>query len=433
MNRRNLIGATLVGTLLLGAGALLPARGLSSSPASAESGSTAQLGLEELEAATAADPRDDVLAAELGLAYLDQVRSDADPRFYPKAETAFRAALDINPRNFQATFGMAALAAGRHDFHGALRWSRKGIALDPHNSDVRGVQGDALIELGRFGEARAALQKMVDLKPGLPAFARISYLHELHGDVLASRREMRAAFESAGSLGDAAFAASHIGDLHLNEQQIEKAETWYLRGSELDPSATQPLAGLAKIAAARGNIESAIDWIVRLLEINEEPGNAFFLGDLYRAAGNTEAAQDAYALGLQLNDRETANGSNVRLEASLFAADKGDPKQALRLARAEYRSRRSIHVADAYAWSLYANGRYREAQRLSERALTLGTRKALFHFHAGMIALQLEQRSKALRHLTTALSLDPVFSLEHRATAERIVSCLRSNCGSDHR
>lgn len=433
MGRRNVIAAFVLGTLLLGGGALLPARGLAPSVATAGSGGRPVVSLEDLEAGFAADPADDRSAAELGLAYLGEVKANADPRFYPKAEVALRAALEVNPDNFEATYGMATLAAGRHDFHGARFWSKKAIALNPHNSDARGVHGDSLVELGRYQAAARTFQTMVDLKPGLPSFARISYLRELRGDIPGAVTAMRQAFEASGTPDDSAFAAFHIGELHLDEGRVRKAENWYRRGSQIAPESSTPITGLAKVAAIRGDLDGAIALIQQLLELNEEPGNAFFLGELFVAKGDEASAAEAFELGLSLNARETANGSDVLLEDSLFAADHGRPRDALRLAHKEYGIRQSVHVSDALAWALYANGKYEKAQRLSDEALRIGTKSALFHFHAGMIALALDQKVAAIDHLRTTLSLDPIFSLQHRPTAERVFACLESECSVAHR
>jgi tetratricopeptide (TPR) repeat protein len=295
------------------------------------------------------------------------------------------------------------------------------------------VQGDSLLELGRYRAAGRAFQHMVDILPGLPSYARISYLRELRGDIPGAIDAMKQAFDSAGTPNGAGFAAFHLGDLFLNRGRIVRAEAWYTKGAKTAPTATAPIAGLAKIAATRGDLDKAISLVNGLLKINEEPGNAFFLGDLNAAAGYDRAAADAYDLGKRLDAREEANGTDVNLEASLFAADHGRPDEALRLAREEYGIRRSVHVADAYAWALYSNGRYQQAQRLSKESFRLGTRSALFNFHAGMIAEALGQRARAIRHLSTALSLNPIFSFEHRATAQGVLHGLTSTSGKEHR
>ena len=102
---------------------------------------------------------------------------------------------------------------------------------------------------------------------------------------------------------------------------------------------------------------------------------------------------------------------NVDLEMSLYDADHGDPAAALMAAREEWDRRRSIHVADALAWSLYANGEYREAWTYSREALKLGTRNALFYFHAGMIRLKLGDCAEARSLLGTAIDINPHFSI----------------------
>lgn len=429
MKRRRPIVAIVLGAALVAGGALLPARGLAPVTATAAAEDT----LEYLEADFAAAPEEVAVATELGFRYLAEVKSNADPRFYPKAEAAFLAALKSDPQSFEATYGMAALAAGRHDFVSALSWSRKAIVLNEYNSDAWGIRTDSLIELGRYGAAADALQRMVDLKPGLSSFARVSYLRELNGDLVGARRAMKRALQSAGSPDDAAFAAFHVGELYLAEDRVAEAEQWYSRAVELGPESSIPIVGLAKIAALEGDLDRAIELIQGLLDSNEEPGHALFLGDLLRATDDEAGAEGAYELADSLLDRETQNGSNVKLEEALVAADEGRSQAALRSARSEYRTRQSIHVADAYAWALYSSGKLTKARQLSREALRLGTRSALFHFHAGMIALGLDDRVGAMSHLDTALSLNPAFSLQHRETAERVLRCLRSTCGEGHR
>ena len=111
--------------------------------------------------------------------YLQRVRETGDPAFYARAEALLRDVLAREPRNADALVGPAALALSRHDFRGGLALARRadaGLAALP-------VTVDALVELGRYGEARAVLQRLADLKPNLATYARVSYLRELHGDL----------------------------------------------------------------------------------------------------------------------------------------------------------------------------------------------------------------------------------------------------------
>ena len=64
--------------------------------------------------------------ASLGLAYVQQARVTADPSYYPKAQGVLERSLGLERSdNFAAMVGMAALAAARHDFAGALRWGEQ--------------------------------------------------------------------------------------------------------------------------------------------------------------------------------------------------------------------------------------------------------------------------------------------------------------------
>ena len=56
---------------------------------------------------------------------------------------------------------------------------------------------DANIELGRYDDAAADLQKLLDRKPGVAALSRVSYLRELHGDVDGALSALRDAQNAA--------------------------------------------------------------------------------------------------------------------------------------------------------------------------------------------------------------------------------------------
>ncbi len=363
--------------------------------------------------------------AQLGLAYVAQGRVTADPSWYPKAEGVLRRSLRLHPdENVDGALGIGALDLARHDFAAALRQGRRASELDPYSADAYGVIGDALLELGRYDRAFEAFQIMVDTRPDLASYARVAYARELLGDVSGAERAMRMAFDAAGTPSDSAWTAYQLGELAFGSGDVGSARGWYARGLDLDPAYVPNLAGLAKVAWARGDDELAL---ARFTEVVARYPSAEFvvaLADLDRATGRPALADQQEAVVAAMRDLATANGVNVDLELALFDADHGDPEGALVAARAEWARRRSVHVADAYAWALYANGRYQRASAFAERALALGTRNALFLFHAGMIRLELGDETGARRYLSRALATNPNFSILHADDAARILSRL---------
>jgi tetratricopeptide (TPR) repeat protein len=382
--------------------------------------------IDQLQTAIADDSKDWNSWAKLGLAYLAKSRSAADPTYYNKAEEALARSLEINGEdNFEAIFGMSSLQASRHRFGDALTWAKRGAALRPDNPDVLGIKGDALVELGRYREAADTFQAMVDLRPGLPSYARMSYLSELHGNISDARVAMRSAYRAAGSPDDAAWARSHLGDLYFNAGELGRALGHYRSAAELSPSNPLGRAGVAKVAAARGALPVAIRLMEEVVEGSGEPGYPALLSEYSLAAGRRQEASRAFDKFLRREELERANGTNTNLESALIEADRQVAlRDALERARREYSERHSVHVADALGWVLYAHGRYAEAWRHSKESFRIGTNNALFHFHAGMIAEKLERPEVARRHLRTALRINPYFSIRHSETARRTLDRL---------
>jgi tetratricopeptide (TPR) repeat protein len=365
--------------------------------------------------------------AQLGLAYVAQARVTADPSWYPKAEGVLRRSLRLHPdENVDGALGIGALDLARHDFAAALRQGRRAASLDPYDADAYGVIGDALVELGRYRAAFDAIQTMVDTRPDLASYARVAYARELRGDVAGAERAMRLAFDAAGSPSDAAWTAYQLGELAFGSGEVAAARGWFARGLDLDPANALNLAGLAKVAWARGNDDLAIRRYEDVAARYPAPEVVIALADLYRATGHATLADQQVDVVRAMQELAAANGVNIDLELALFDADHGDPAGALSAARAEWARRHSIYVADAYAWALYANGRFRRASAFADRALALGTRNALFLFHAGMIRLELGDRGAARRDLARALEINPNFSIQHATEGAKMLAELEA-------
>jgi tetratricopeptide (TPR) repeat protein len=235
---------------------------------------------------------------------------------------------------------------------------------------------------------------------------------------------MQRALRAAGSPDDAAWVSYQLGGLYLRSGRVGRAAHAFRQSEALSPTYVPPHAGLARVAWERGDVDGAIRgyrWVVARLPL---PEHVIALGDLYTAAGRSRQADDAYALARTEATLFRANGVNVDVELALFEADHGDAATALADAKAGWAARHSINAADAMAWASYRSGRYRSAARYERSALRLGTRDALYRYHAGMIDLHLGARDAARRNLTAALAIDPHFSILFAARAQRTLDKL---------
>lgn len=365
--------------------------------------------------------------AGLGLAYVQQARITVDPSYYPRAEAALERSLELQPKdNSGALVGMAALDAARHDFRSSLGWAQRALDESPGTADALGVVGDAQLELGRYEAAFDSYQRMVDTRPDLSSYARVSYARELLGDSRGAVEAMEAARKVAGTPADIAWTSFQLGELAFNDGRVTDAAREYRRGWQTDDAFVANLAGLAKVAWARGDRDRAIVTYEEVVTRLPLPEYVIALGDAYAATGDAETAAERYEIVRLEQQLFSSNGVNTDLELALFDADHGRPEAALRAARAEWERRRSVHVADALAWALYANDHPEEALRYSKHALSLGTRNASFLYHAAMIRLALGDRDEARSLLAEALDTNPHFSIQHAESAAETLARLGS-------
>jgi tetratricopeptide (TPR) repeat protein len=366
----------------------------------------------------------------LGQAYLQKARESGDPSYYPKAEQLFQRALDVDPNDHEALVGLGTLALARHHFAEALTWGERARDLNPYHAPAYGVIGDALVELGRYDEAVQTIQRMVDLRPDLASYARVSYLRELMGDRDGAIAAMeQAAVAGAAHAENVAWTQVQLGNLFFDGGDLAAAEHRYDEALAVLPDYVYAVAGQARVAAARGDLARAADLYAQAVRTTPLPEFVIAYGDVLTAAGRSDEAAAQYALVGAIQQLYAANGVDTDLELALFTADYGDSAElpaALAMVRAQVAVRPSIVADDILAWLFYKSGDLAGAQAASQQALRLGTRSALMHFHAGMIEAAVGNRDAAISHLQTALDLNPHFSVrfapEARATLDRLLA-----------
>ncbi len=377
----------------------------------------------ELETKVAANPKDEESLTLLGLGYQQRVRETGDPTFYPLSERTLRKALALAGDDYLATTGLASLAASRHRFENARELAQRAIGISATSAAPYGVLGDALVELGRYGEAFEAFDRMVSIKPNIASYARVSYARELLG----RPRDAIAAMKLAVDAGSAnaenhAWTLVQLGNLYFDTGRLDEAAGVYRAALARLPRYVYAEAGLARVQASSGYYTEAVRLYRRALDTIPLPQFAVGLGDTLTLAGRDDEAARAYGLVDVIQRLFEANGVRTELETARFDLDH-DRNVAHALARAEeaYTARRSIEAEDTLAWAYYKNGRCDRALVHSKRALRLGTLDGLKLFDRGMIERCLGREQAGKRFIARALEVNPHFSLLYVPVAKEVL------------
>lgn len=379
-----------------------------------------------LQTMVKAAPKDPTGYSELAQAYLQKVRETGDASFYRRADGVLRTALRLDPRSPEATVVAGELALARHDFAGALRLGNRAHALAPELAAPYAVLVDSLVELGRYRQAGRALQRWVDIKPTLASYARVSYWRELHGDFAGAADALQAAISAGGDVAEnAAYVQTLLGNLDLQRGRLRAAQLAYETALARFPRYVPAEAGLAKLAATRGELAPAIrryrDVVARL----PLPEYVVGLGETELAAHRTAAARHDLALVGAEEKLLQAAGVNTDVDLALFEASHGSPAHGLVLARRAWAEAPSVRSADALGWALTRAGHPRAGLHYARNALRLGSRDSMFLFHAVVAAREAGQPLLARTWLARSLADNPRFSPLYAPIARRMLEALR--------
>ena len=88
---------------------------------------------------------------------------------------------------------LAAVLLSQHRFSDAIAEANKAMAADPRDAWNYGAAGDGYMELGDYARAFEAFDRMGQLQPGPPAYARTAYALEIKGDLDGALEYMRRA------------------------------------------------------------------------------------------------------------------------------------------------------------------------------------------------------------------------------------------------
>ncbi|MFJ1868880.1 tetratricopeptide repeat protein [Streptomyces sp. NPDC088097] len=358
-------------------------------------------------------PRDDASWAVLGAAYLEQARRTADSTWFPKAEKALKRSLEVRPAekgNFDAMTGMGALAGARQDFVTAKKWGELVRAQAPRRWTAYPVLVDAYSGLGDYKAAQKAMERLVELRDGLPAHLRAAQVYRDRGWREDAMVSLEHAAGAAKAPAEKAYVLHRLGELAWERGDAQEALRQQEAALRTDPAQAQALGGRARALVALGRGGEAVRDYRMALGRAPSPRLALELGELLESLGREAEARVPYDALAAMAARGGRDGVNEDVVLGLYEADHGDAGAAVRRLSAEWGRHKNVQVADALGWALHRTGEDTAALEYAKKATELGLRSAEFSYHRALIEKGLGDEAAERRHLQETLRTNPGFS-----------------------
>lgn len=337
----------------------------------------------------------------LAMAYARRARETSDVAYYAKAEGTLARSFAISADNYEGLKVKTWLLLGRHEFGKALAAAKELNKRMPDDVTVYGYLADANTELGNYADAVAAVQWMLDLRPGnVAGLTRAAYQRELHGDIPGALESMQMAYDATPyqEFEDRAWLLTQMAHLHLIAGNLEKAETFAQGALGLFPNYHYALGTLGQIRMVQGRYAEAVDLLRKRYAAAPHAENLYAVGEALAHAGRQAEAGAAFSEFEQKALAESAQADNANHELVAYYIDYAQqPAKALRLAEEELARRHDVFTLDAHAWSLAACRSYDEAKAEIRKALAVGVRDPKLLEHARIIAGSAQSVTRASR------------------------------------
>lgn len=343
-------------------------------------------------------PQDVARLERLATLFVAKARASGDPGYYKQAEACAETLLQVAGGDSAAKLVLGHVRHALHDFGAAERIARELVAARGMFLD-HGLLGDVLLDEGRLDEARAAYQRMLDLKPCLQSYARAAQVRWLGGDLDGCRELLELAAHS-GSQRDPeslAWVLTRRATLELEADDAGGAMAFAAQALQLMPDYPAALVVRGRAELARGDAPAAASSLSAAVAQSPLPGNLWVHAEALRAAGRADEA-----VGVERDLDRIGEQEDPRTLALWLASSGREPQRALRVAMAEFGRRQDCYTLDALALARLGAGDVGGADTAIRSALACGVRDARISLHAVAIALAVGDRRMATEQFEIA-------------------------------
>lgn len=361
----------------------------------------------------AEDPASASDRATLASLHLQRARATGNFGDYATAESLAVRSLALRAaRNDAAVHTLAAALLARHAFAEALQVVRGSEAVAAGDVAMVALLGEIELELGQYDSARVHFARVRHAAHRATIAARLARWYELTGRGDTARVLLRRAIAQLDGRDDlsreqVAWFHYRLGELELRAGALDSAAASLARGLARWPQDYRILGAMARLAAARGQWEAAIEAGERAVALQLEPTTLGTLSEVHAALGDSAAAEQ---WGAAMAVSALAQPGPIHRAWGLFLLDHGtrrDAREVLARAQRELHVRRDVYAHDLLAWALFRAGRHAEARAAMVQALAQRTEDPQLELHAGLIAQAVGDLDGARLHLTRAMRAAP--------------------------
>lgn len=299
--------------------------------------------------------------------------------YYPGAlqvlDQALAAPKINNDQKFQALAYKASVMLSQHEFSEALKIGRQALGLSQHSAQVYGILLDAYVELGDYKSAVAMSDQMINIRPDLRSYSRVSYLRQIHGDLDGAIQAMQMAVAS-GYPGEeqTAWARLTLGGLYEENNNLNAAKKQYetiLVERENYPFA---IAALANISFQQGDDEKTESLLKEAMNIIPEVGFYTQMAALYKKQNRSQELEAINKEIMLMLQDDVDSGHNMNMEyAAIYIDLFDDYETALKFAEKEYNKRpENIDVNKLLAQIYFEKDQADQAKRHVQKATRTG-------------------------------------------------------------
>ena len=274
-----------------------------------------------------------------------------------------------------------------------------------------GYLAEADIALGNYQEAETNVQWMLNLRPNnIPGLLIGAELRRVYGDAQGAIDFLNLASSetSPTEVEELAWIANQIAGIQIETGQLDAAAQALGQAEQLFPHYPFTIANLARVSIAQNRAADAVQLWMQVKSLGGDAHPLYELAKAQEAAGQSENARVTFAEFEKLANKSGSTSDASTLDLILmYAVSPATAPNALKLAQQEIAVRQDVWTLDAYAWALYVNGHYQDADAAIQKAIAVGIQSPQIFDHAGHIAQKLNHDGDSSRYFTLCLQSNP--------------------------